>query len=403
MSPDACGRLRPSAAKMASIQRCSPHRPGDPGAARAPASCNQATPASYAGTLGNTTAGDCTIAGALRLMQSWSSRTTATPLAFTDQQALSIYSTLSGYDPSTGANDTGLVETDVLDYWSKSNFEGNTLAGYSAINPQDVEHVKQAIWVYGGVYLGLSLPETAEQQTAAGQPWDLVWYYPRVLGGHCVVGLEYDENYIYVGTWGVRQPVSWGFFARYFDAAYAPADSLWIGADGRTPGGLGMDGLTADLSYVRRTETIDARRGLPDLFRPDDPTGQPERYQMERIRPRPRRRDPAWARLLPQPFPPPPPPPPPPPSQARLPIQPSRASNFAARPRQQMILLATSGRDRYSKFQGAPFFAPAVIPLRLIGRAFSCTITSPPHKPVSSPSPAGSARPAQPRSRCPGN
>ena len=79
------GRLRPSAAKMASIQRfaASPQMQALPAP---PASCNQATPASYAGTLGNTTAGDCTIAGALHLMQSWTSKTRYSSEQFTDSR-----------------------------------------------------------------------------------------------------------------------------------------------------------------------------------------------------------------------------------------------------------------------------------------------------------------------------
>jgi len=243
------GRIRPERAALDALPRFAAS-PAVQSLPNPPASCNQATPASYSGTLGNTTAGDCTIAGVLRLMQSWSSRTAATPLQFTDAQALDVYSALEGYDPATGQPDNGMVETDVLDYWVKTGVYGNKLAGYSAIDPQEIEHVKQAIWIYGGVYLGLSLPEVAEQQTNAGQPWDLSWYQSRVLGGHCVVGLEYDETYIYVGTWGQRQPVTWRFFQRYFDAAYAPANGLWIGPEGKTPGGLTMDGLTADLNYV---------------------------------------------------------------------------------------------------------------------------------------------------------
>lgn len=207
-----------------------------------------ATP-TYAGTLGNTRAGCCTISGLLRCQQSWSARARGKPISYTDEQALAVYSSLSGYDPATGANDTGLVETDVLDYWAKSGVYGDVLAGYSSIEVSNIRHVKQAIDLYGATYLGLNLPESAEQQTAAGQPWTLPWF-SRQLGGHCVPAFEYDDYYVYVGTWGDRQPVAWDFYLRYFDAAYAPADPLWIGPDGKTPGGLDLSGLTADLNYV---------------------------------------------------------------------------------------------------------------------------------------------------------
>jgi hypothetical protein len=206
--------------------------------------------ATYSGTLGNTTAGDCTIAGMLRLQQFWAAKAQGKPVAFTDDQAITIYSALSGYDPATGANDTGLVETDVLDAWVNTGFEGNKLAGYSSIASVGVSQTQQAISIYGGVYLGLVLPESAMKQTEAGEPWSDVWYFSRALGGHCVVAFEYDQYYIYVGTWGKRQPVTWEFFSRHFDAAYAPCDPLWVSPGGQTPYGSTLDAMMADLPAV---------------------------------------------------------------------------------------------------------------------------------------------------------
>jgi hypothetical protein len=246
------GRIRPAAAVLAAL----PAFALSSLAATLPPAPSQmifteevASP-SYAGTLGNSTAGDCTIAGALRLQQSWTARTRPSALQFSDQQALADYSALSGYNPATGANDTGLVETDVLDYWTKTGFEGNKLAGYATLDPRNIDHAKQSIATFGGVYLGLNLPASAEEQTDAGQPWTVPWLIPRILGGHCVVGLEYDEYYIYVGTWAKRQPVAWDFYLRFFDAAYAPVDALWIEASGLSPSGLGLAALTADLPAV---------------------------------------------------------------------------------------------------------------------------------------------------------
>lgn len=245
--PRFLGRIAPSKARLAALPMFAALAPQLPAPPRQIILTEAEAAITYAGTLGNTTAGDCTIAGVLRLMQRWSA-TNGPALAFTDEQALAIYSQLEGYNPATGEPDNGLVETDVLDDW-KGGLAGNTLAGYSSINPADLLHIQQTIDVYGGAYLGLMLPESAERQTDAGQPWTVPWFSP-ILGGHCVPAFEYDDYYLYCGTWALRQPVAWDFVLRYFDAAYAPADSLWLGPDGKTPGGLDLAALTADLPAV---------------------------------------------------------------------------------------------------------------------------------------------------------
>ena len=75
------------------------------------------------------------------------------------------------------------------------------------------------------------------------------WFSP-ILGGHCVVAFDYDPDYLYVRTYGKKQAVEWPFVARYMDVGYAPVDPLWLGADGKSPGGLTLDQLLGDLPYL---------------------------------------------------------------------------------------------------------------------------------------------------------
>ena len=80
----------------------------------------------------------------------------------------------------------------------------------------NVAHVKQAIDLCGGVLIPgfLDLPDSAERQADAGEPWSIPLVLPRNLGGHCVVAFEYDEYYVYVGTWGKGQPVNLGLLCQ---------------------------------------------------------------------------------------------------------------------------------------------------------------------------------------------
>src|SRR5438309_2339001 len=73
------------------------------------------------GALGNDRVGDCTIAGLAHTVMAWTANA-GSQAFFTDKQCVDVYSQLGGYDQRTGANDTGLVETDVLDYARKTGF-----------------------------------------------------------------------------------------------------------------------------------------------------------------------------------------------------------------------------------------------------------------------------------------
>lgn len=246
--PRLLGRIQPNFARYQVLPRfaaLAPQLPAPPAALDFTAGG-----AGYAGTLGNTTAGDCTIAGVGHLIQGWTAMTGRPTVAFSDEQALAVYSQVEGYDPQTGQPDNGMDETDVLDDWKTgAGLFGTTLVDYATVDPTNIQHIQQTIWVYGGIYLGLMLPRSAEQQTDAGQPWTRPWFSP-ILGGHCVVSQKYDQTYLYVDTWGQLQPVAWDFVQAYFDAAYAPLSPLWIGADSKTPNGLDLAGLTADLAAV---------------------------------------------------------------------------------------------------------------------------------------------------------
>lgn len=247
--PYLLGRVRPSPRRLAALPRFAAvqARLPDP-----PASADYTSDgAAWAGSMGNDTAGDCTIAGVGHLIQGWGAAT-GRPTPIGKAQAIAAYSALSGYNPATGANDTGLVETDVLDHWQQSGFWGNRLAGYSFVDPTNAIHVKQSIWCFGGAYFGLELPGYAVKRTDRGEPWTLFPLHQLMpmAGGHCVVGQKYDDEYLYVDTWGGEQAVAWDFVSYYFDAAYALVNPLWIGDGGIAPNGLDLAGLMSDLPAV---------------------------------------------------------------------------------------------------------------------------------------------------------
>ena len=137
------------------------------------------------------------------------------------------------YYKETGGKDTGLVVLDSLKRWRKVGWKvGKTLfqiEAFSELNRDSHDQIKQAIVLDVGVGIGLALPSSAETQLDDGDIWDVVagpegkadsW------GGHYVYVCAYTEKGPVCITWGERQQMTWKFFDKYCDEAYAIIDAI---------------------------------------------------------------------------------------------------------------------------------------------------------------------------------
>ncbi len=169
---------------------------------------------------------------------------------------LSAYSAITGYDPKTGANDNGAVETDVLNYWRKTGIAGHQILAYTALEPGNRQHVKDAVDLFGGCYIGVALPLSAQNQDVwsvppGGATGDGA---PGSWGGHAVPVVAYDSHGPTVITWGAPMRMTWSFWQTYCDEAYAVLsdDFLKQGPNGTlaAPSGFDLAALEADLQEV---------------------------------------------------------------------------------------------------------------------------------------------------------
>lgn len=224
-----------------------------PGAALTPpASVDWSTtvPAGQWGMLGNDSVGDCVAAGAFHGQQVFEKTAQNVDTGFTTAQALAMYSAISGYTPSNPNSDVGATLQDGLGYWRKTGLNGYKLGAFAEFDYTNTDLVKQIIADFGVAYLALEVPDSAMQQFDAGQPWTVV-KRSRIDGGHCVPGVGYDANYLYVITWGAVQKVAWSFYTKYFQESWAPISADWMEKTGKTPSGL--DGVTANADYQALT------------------------------------------------------------------------------------------------------------------------------------------------------
>lgn len=202
------------------------------------------------GMMLNDQLGDCTIAAAAHAVQVWTAALGGEQ-TLDDDAVLAAYEQWDGYDPSDPESDQGGVELDVLTSWRKTlnGFKGHRLEAFASMNQADLEEVRQAINLFGGAYIGVALPETAQTQ----EIWDAVdgpgsargsW------GGHAVFVPKYDAQGFTCITWGRPKTMTLKFWQAYVDEAYALLGADWIGAKG-SPAGFSLGDLQADLALIR--------------------------------------------------------------------------------------------------------------------------------------------------------
>lgn len=124
------------------------------------------------GMMLNDSLGDCTIAGVGHAVQVWALNTTAqstTVESIPDQTILSYYEKWDGYNPADPSTDQGGIELDVLKDWQKAGFSKHKLIAFVDPSVANITEIRQSINLYGGVYIGLSLPLTAQSQDV----WDV--------------------------------------------------------------------------------------------------------------------------------------------------------------------------------------------------------------------------------------
>jgi hypothetical protein len=212
------------------------------------------------GMMDNDQLGDCTCAAAGHLLMEWTASAQSKMFTPTDQQIVAAYSAITGYNPATGANDNGAQELDVLNYWRQQGIAGHKIQAFMALEPANHTHVMDAVWIFGGCYIGLLLPKSAQAQTTNKQPWSVPPQgtggngKPGSWGGHAIPVVAYDSRSITVVTWGALQAMTWGFWEAYCDEAYAILSPDYLeqkGGQTIAPNGFNLTQLQEDLADLK--------------------------------------------------------------------------------------------------------------------------------------------------------
>jgi len=192
---------------------------------------------------GNNEYGDCVVAGASHMIQTWTANAGRREIKTSDKKVIDQYLNL------TGGIDSGLNMLAFLNYWrQKGIFGGEKIGAFVSINPKKAIQLQYANWLFGGIAMGLLLPKSIENQDI----WDIPPGgpvgdgEPDSLGGHFVnMGVALPSQYA-VGTWGMKQPMSLSFPTVYSDEAYAILTLDWFDINHKSPSGFAWKDLESD-------------------------------------------------------------------------------------------------------------------------------------------------------------
>ena len=148
---------------------------------------------------------------------------------------------------------------DALKFWRRHGIGGHRIHSFVSGEKAGAADLRCMIHLFGSAYVGLDLPAFACAGDAQGWP-SIAWEIPSSVDpgaaapdpdrGHCVAVVGYDEQSLYAVSWGRLKTMSWDFFARYAEEAYAVLSTDWAAKNAGCPTGFDTGTLERDLALV---------------------------------------------------------------------------------------------------------------------------------------------------------
>lgn len=204
------------------------------------------------GMLGNDEYGDCVCAGAGHETILWNAEANNNVVIDTPE-ALLMYHDVTGFNEDDPDTDQGTDmesaakwrrKTGILD----TNSKRHKIGAYLDIQVGNKPELKQAIYLFSAIGIGINFPASAMKQFNAGKPWTVV-KGSSIEGGHYVPAVGYDAEYVYVITWGKVQKMSWDFFVEYNDESIAYLTEEFL-RSGKSLEGFNYEQLQKDLASL---------------------------------------------------------------------------------------------------------------------------------------------------------
>jgi len=208
------------------------------------------------GMLANDQYGDCVIAMMLHAIEEWHLDANTPPPPFTDEDAIRIYSEITGFNPNDPNSDQGTNENDAMAYWKDHGLdvEGNhKIVAAVAVDPGNLQSCRRAIYEFGGLMIAVALPATAQGQTEwtlVGDPNHDPNSAPGSWGGHGVPYREYDPETFKTVTWAHELLVTVPFHEAYVEQAFVAVSEEMLNKTETGPSGVAWGDLVSDINKL---------------------------------------------------------------------------------------------------------------------------------------------------------
>lgn len=194
--------------------------------------------------------GDCACAAPAH-MEMIFSKATGAEKDPSDQDVLALYE-LQGYNPNNPATDQGSSMGNVLSNWRNGQWPASSIYAYCQVDQRIMDHVRLALWLFRGLYIGVGLPVTAQGQ----EVWDVVQAPPSQnapysWGGHAinVVGANVDGTIDFI-SWGKRMKMTLAFWDTYVDEVYPVVTKDLKEGSTLQDNGFDVEHLEADMAEL---------------------------------------------------------------------------------------------------------------------------------------------------------
>jgi hypothetical protein len=238
--------------------------------ANPPAAVSRPHPGFQWGMLANDKLGDCVIAMMLHSIEDFHLDAGTPVPAFTDQDAISMYSAITGYNPNDPSSDRGTNERTAMRYWEHPGLKTSDGATHKivatvAVDASNLNQCRIAIDEFVALQIGIALPITAQGQ----QEWTVVGdgktgnSAPGSWGGHGIPYREYDAETFKCVTWGAELLLTVPFHQDYAQEAHVIVTQEMLNKQGIGPSGVAWDELVADIKALRSYPGVGEPAGSP--------------------------------------------------------------------------------------------------------------------------------------------